>query len=220
MADLGEFGHALAELDDEPDTFRFHGEQFQIPAGVSPLPMMRFAWRQKVVNQAEEQATAKREAAQAQMDRAYSDAARAVHQDTLTAAEMAQTEASLDRMACMYEFMQGCLPDEDEWQRFQRTAIKHRVQADELMQVCSAIFAAASGRPTSRPSGSSDGPSNTGDTSTGVSASPGPTGGPRPPDTAWEPDPNQVRVLTAAELQRRQFFSDTVPVGELLAAQQ
>jgi hypothetical protein len=220
MADLGEFGRAIATHDGEPDTFTFCGERFGIPAALSPLPLMRFAWRQKVVDLADKQAKDRRDRAQEQMDRAFTDTARAVWQPELSAADLAVTEAGLDRMAAMYEFMRGCLPDDESWARFEATAVRFGVDADVLMEVCSAIFAAVIGRPTSRPSESSDGPLTTGAESTGSYGWPEPTPGQplQPTDSLLEEPLPPVRVLTENELQRLQIRAQMAPVGQLLAA--
>jgi hypothetical protein len=222
MADLGEFGRAIATHDGEPDTFTFCGERFDVPAALSPLPLMRFAWRQKVVDLADEQAKGRRERAQALVDSARNEQERAARFPALSAAELAVTEAGLDRMAAMYEFMRGCLPDDESWARFESAAVRYGVEADVLMEVCSAIFAAVIGRPTSRPSESSDGPWTTGAASTENYAWPEPTPGPPLHLTAWEPDPAPetapIRVLTENELQRAQIRAQMAPVSQLLAA--
>lgn len=220
MADLGEFGHAIATHDGEPDTFRFYGEVFEVPAALSPLPLMRFAWRQKVVDQAAEQAERRRDRAQALMDSARSEVERASRQPEWSAAELAVAEAGLDRMATMYEFMTGCLPDPGQWARFEQAAVRNHAQADELMAVCSAVFAAVAGRPTSRPSESSDGPWTTGAESTVNSGWPEPTPGqpPQPTDSLLAEPLPPVRVLTENELQRLQIRAQMAPVGQLLAA--
>jgi hypothetical protein len=221
MADLGEFGRAIATHDGgEPDTFTFYGERFEVPAALSPLPMMRFAWRQKTYALADEQAKRRRDTAQKRMDAARNDAERAVVQPELSAAALAVDEVGLDLMATMYEFMTGCLPDESTWQRFQRVALEHAAPADELMGVCSAIFVAVSGRPTSRPSESSDGPWTTGVESTVSYGWPEPTPGqlPQPTESLLEEPLPPVRVLTENELQRLQIRAQMAPVGQLLAA--
>ena len=219
MADLGEFGQALITHDGTPDTFRFHGEQFEVPAALSPLPLMRFAHRTKLNQVAEEQANRRMERAQAVMDAARSEHARTVAQPELTAAAEAVMEAQLDNMAAMYEFMQGCLPDESTWQRFQLVALRAGSSAEELMGVCSAIFAAVTGRPSSRPSEFSDGPSSTGGTSMDDYVSPAPTSGQPPPSAGSAAAPSgldRLRALTALERQRAEMRGHMKPVRELL----
>jgi hypothetical protein len=67
---------------------------------------------------------------------------------------------SLDGLTSMYELLEQCLHAED-WERFQQKAVEVKADGDELMQVVSDVIATLSGRPTSRPSGSSDGPTVT-----------------------------------------------------------
>ena len=66
----------------------------------------------------------------------------------------------LDGLAALYDLLEQCIA-EDEWQRFQNAADKARADGDQLMQVVKDVFEALSGRPTSRPSDSSGGPTTT-----------------------------------------------------------
>jgi hypothetical protein len=75
VADLGEFGRELADLDDEVDVFTFHGEFFALPARMSALPLLRFAWRGKVLEQRVAQAKSARARAQTDEDRLAADQA-------------------------------------------------------------------------------------------------------------------------------------------------
>jgi hypothetical protein len=63
----------------------------------------------------------------------------------------------LDGLAAMYELLEQCI-HEDDWQRFQKTALKVKAKGDDLMGVVRKVISGESDRPTSRPSDSSDGP--------------------------------------------------------------
>jgi hypothetical protein len=63
----------------------------------------------------------------------------------------------LDGLAAMYELLEQCV-HEDDWQRFQKTAMKVKAKGDDLMAVVKAVISGEADRPTSRPSDSSDGP--------------------------------------------------------------
>jgi hypothetical protein len=210
VANLGEFGRAIVEHAGEPDTFTFYGERFEVPARLSPLPMMQFAWRTKLHQQADEQSKDRVARCRATLDRAPHGPARDLAATELEAAELADNEVQINLMAAMYEFMRGCLPDESTWQRFQQVAMVNGADAGELMEVCSSIFTAVSGRPTSRPSDLSDGPSRIGDGSTDDAGSPDPTLG-RPLHST-----GSVVELTPLERQRREALEQMVPVGQLL----
>lgn len=56
-------------------------------------------------------------------------------------------------LAAMHELLRDCLAPGD-WARFQKVASDNKVEAEELMQVCGAVYEAVSGRPTRRPSAS------------------------------------------------------------------
>jgi hypothetical protein len=181
---------------------------------------MEFAHATKVNQQAEAKAKARTTRAKAGFDLARSDADRAVARQELIAADEAVVAAGLETLLSMYAYMQSCLPDADSWDRFRKVATRDGVDAEELMGVCSAIFAAVTGRPSSRPSESSDGPSSIGLRSTDSFGLPVPTDGPpRPPtgsEPAWEPAAEQLRVLTAAERQRAELRGHMRPVRDLL----
>jgi hypothetical protein len=192
VADLGEFGRELADLDDEVDVFTFHGEFFALPARMSALPLLRFAWRGKVLEQRVAQAKSARARAQTDEDR--------------LAADQAEGTADMDALSAIYEFLQASLPD--DWDRFERVAIRAGADQDELLEVCNRIYAAVSGRPTRRPAGSSGGPSTSGDGSTA-----GP-GWQESPAFASQPDP--VPALPERSLrdqQRAAYLQGMRPVG-------
>lgn len=213
MADLGEFGRARAVAhgeDLDPDSFRFHGERFEVPQALSPLVLMEFAYEAKVNHAAHEQATARQGKAQGVLDQSSSPAQRAVAQDELTAAETAVSTANTMHMAAMYSYIRECIGDA-QWPRFRAVVLREAVDDDELMDVCADIFSAVAGRPTRRPSGSSDGPSSTGVTSTDGSDSPGATPGQALMGQVLDIQPR----LTEAEEQMRQFRELMVPVDQL-----
>ena len=73
-------------------------------------------------------------------------------------------------LAAMYDLLRQVIHPGD-WQAFEAHADEQRVGADELLQAVFDAMEAISGRPTSRPSVSSDGPSTTSGSSSGVSSS-------------------------------------------------
>jgi hypothetical protein len=158
MADLGEFGAELAavDADDTPDTFRFHGHEFALPARVSSLPALRYAYNAQ-------QVTAMEARARAAAQRARTDEARA-------AARQAMAEVELAANAGLYQYLRDVLPN--EWERFETVAAEFGVDDVELLDVAQKIMSAVAARPTRRSSGSPAGPSPTGATSPDGSASP------------------------------------------------
>jgi hypothetical protein len=164
---LGEFGAELAAVDaaDDPDTFLFHGHEFTLPAKVSSMPALRFAYNAQQVIAAEGQARA---AAQ----RARTDEGRAE-------ADRRMGEVQLMANAGLYTYLRDILAGPGEWERFEAVAAEFGADEDELLEVAQKIMAAVAARPTRRSSGSPAGPSTTGDGSTGDSAST-----PSPPPTA------------------------------------
>lgn len=183
MAQLGEFGRARADVVGEPDTFRFHGEAFEVPAGISAVVLMDFVAATKDAEALREDSSARLERARTRIERARSDAERTVAQAAMDGADRDLISSSNDLLAGMHAYVRGCLPDEASWQRFNGVCRRDAVEIDELMDVCAAIFQAVAGRPTRRPSDSSDGPSNGGGGSTDGAGSPVETGGPRPLDS-------------------------------------
>jgi hypothetical protein len=160
MASLGEFGAELATLDGDgqPDTFLFHGHEFALPAKVSSLPALRFAYNAKQVVAAEAQARA---AAQ----RARTPEARA-------AADRQWGEVELMANAGLYTYLRDVITNPGDWERFEAAAAEFGADEEELMTVAQKIMAAVAARPTRRSSGSPAGPSSTGPGSTDDSASP------------------------------------------------
>lgn len=78
-------------------------------------------------------------------------------------AAVADSGAQADELAglaAMHELLRDCLAPGD-WPRFQKVAADHKADAEELMQVCGAVYQAITGRPTQRPSASADGSSTT-----------------------------------------------------------
>jgi hypothetical protein len=138
MVMIGEFGAAARDADDatEPDTFKFYGETFAVADRVGAMPLLRFA--------------------------AVADAG-------------AQAE-EMEGLAAMHELLRDCLVAEPitaevdgeskivahGWAHFQRVAASNKAEAEELMEVCGAIYQVVSGRPTRQPSVSTAGLSTTG----------------------------------------------------------
>lgn len=75
----------------------------------------------------------------------------------------------LEGLAAMYDLLEQCIAD-DEWARFKAHAVKSKADGDVLMGVVKATIQALSGRPTSRPSDSSGGPTIIGENSEGDSS--------------------------------------------------
>lgn len=66
-------------------------------------------------------------------------------------------KSNAEAAVTVLRFLEAILKDGDEWQRFRATCQKHRVSADVLSDITSAITEALSGRPTSRLSDSPSG---------------------------------------------------------------
>jgi hypothetical protein len=77
--------------------------------------------------------------------------------------------ATMDGLAAMYDLLEACIA-KDEWQRFLSHAADVDADDGELMKVVSDVIELLSGRPTGRPSDSSDGP-QTGKASSGGDSS-------------------------------------------------
>jgi hypothetical protein len=183
MAHLGEFGRELAEVDEgeEPDTFTFHGQVFVIPASISALPALRYAWR----------------LAEA---RAEGDAAAALSLRARTDAEHAEANARDVRAvqivrAAVYEFLASVIGPE-QWVEFEKVAIAARASQDELMGVSGQIVAAITDRPSRRPSGSPGGPSTSG----AGSAAGSPSQDSQEPTESTEPLTENQRIKAQIDL--------------------
>lgn len=74
-------------------------------------------------------------------------------------------------LAAMYDLLEQCIAPAD-WQRFQDVADRSRADGEQLMEVVAEVMTVLSERPTSRPSGSSDGPLITEPKSAGGFSSP------------------------------------------------
>jgi hypothetical protein len=77
---------------------------------------------------------------------------------------------SIEGLAAMHSLIRACVVA-DDWARFQTVATANAADDEDLLQVCRAVMAAATARPTVRPSGSSDGPPSTGASSKEPSSS-------------------------------------------------
>ena len=147
---IGEFGAAAREQSEKPelDTFRFYGETFAVADRVGAMPMLRFA---------------------------------AVAESGVDADEM-------EGLAAMHELLRDCLVaepvteegDDGEvkvvahgWARFAKVASDNKVSADELMEICAAVYQSVTGKDTPQPSASPVGQSPTGPTSRAPSSSEG-----------------------------------------------
>jgi hypothetical protein len=213
MAHLGEFGQQVADFEGEADTFSFHGEVFEVPARLSSLVLMRFADAAKRAQDQQEDARARRAAAQAALGRAVTDGARDAAAAEASAADYAFATAETSGTAAMYRFVRECI-GEDQWARFEAHAVRVGAGQEELLAVAGAIYQAVSGRPTRRPSDSSGGPSSTGVGSMDGAGSPVATPGPSP---LPEASVGQVVELTEAARQRAEFATQMRPVGVLLS---
>lgn len=74
-------------------------------------------------------------------------------------------------LAAMHDLLENCLTPRD-WQRFQDHATRVHATADEIMELVKSTYQALSGRPTKRPSSSSDGQPPTVESSGAGSSSP------------------------------------------------
>lgn len=188
MAYLGEFGAEVAALDMDavPDTFSFHGEEFHLPAGISSLPILRFAYDAKRVGLEQTEA-------EAASRKAVTDAERDAAASRLALVEM-------DSLSALYEYLRGMLPD--QWERFSQVAERVGAGTDELLALANKLMEAVAARPTRPFSTSPAGPSSPGVGSTDGADSQEPvTSAPLPP-------------LTSRELQRAEQLRDMVPVAE------
>lgn len=232
MADLGEFARARAEEEGEVDTFTFYGERFDVPAGISVVVIMDFIADVETAQQARSAAIDALARAAEAVELARTDAARELAQTQHTTADVELVGANNQLMKTMRTYVQGCLVTDEAWRRFNGVCRRNAVDVEELMEVCGRIYAAVSARPTRRSSGSSDGPSRTGDGSTDASASPA-ISGPRlvqdpPPrpllspalDSTGESEQRTVLgdviELTDAQRQQAEIRRSSVPVSELL----
>lgn len=176
---IGSFGRELA-VDEDPDLFEWHGIMFEVPARVSVLPLMRFAFELRQ----SEAVTARSERA-ARMARSPEAAAEAAR---------AKSEAEMAAMAAMHSFMKAAI-GHDQWDRFAALADEYGDGIDDVMRVVSAIYEAITGRPTRRSADSSAGPSPSGSGSPGDSVSTEPTPGPTPDVVALRPDRAAINGL-------------------------
>lgn len=80
------------------------------------------------------------------------------------AAQSGADSSEQEGLSAMHDLLRDCLSPAD-WRRFQQVASDNRADGDELLGICRAVYQALSGRPTRRPSDSSDGPSPTGESS-------------------------------------------------------
>jgi hypothetical protein len=74
-------------------------------------------------------------------------------------------------LAAMYDLLEGCLTPKD-WQRFESLALRVHATSDEIMELVKSTYEVISGRPTVRPSVSSDGQPSTPESSAAGSSSP------------------------------------------------
>lgn len=78
---------------------------------------------------------------------------------------MGDVEAeTMEGLDAMYRLITSCVVKAD-LPRFERVAEDSEADTSELMEICSALYVAVSGRPTSRPSDSADGSPKTGESS-------------------------------------------------------
>jgi hypothetical protein len=77
--------------------------------------------------------------------------------------------AEMDGLAALVDMASQCVVEEDV-ERFLSVASKKRINAELLLKIVQAVIEAQSGRPTQRPSDSSDGSSTTGASSKALSS--------------------------------------------------
>lgn len=86
------------------------------------------------------------------------------------AAEADVNIESMQGKASVYALIRAVV-DPGDWPRFEKTANAHAADTAELLDVCTAVLVHFAGRPTVRPSDSSDGPPATTENSKGDSSS-------------------------------------------------
>lgn len=90
----------------------------------------------------------------------------------LTFAKLAEGGADSHEMAAlaaMYDLLEQCI-DRRDWEKFKAHATKVRADHEDLLELVGKTMEVLSGRPTERPSDSSDGPPPTRESSTGDSS--------------------------------------------------
>jgi hypothetical protein len=78
---------------------------------------------------------------------------------------------SITGLAAMYDLLEECLTPRD-WARFEAHALRSKATSDQMMELVKETYQALSGRPTVRPSDSSDGQPATVESSEAGSSSP------------------------------------------------
>lgn len=176
MGMIGSFGRELDPDDlDEQDYFEWHGESFTVPGSVSALPIMRFAWSTV--------------GSQNRTDRADAAARRAQSDEARAAANTEKVSAEMDMLAALHVFLRDTI-GAHQWARFEELAVIHGDGIDEVMRVAQAIYSSVVDRPTTRPSDSSAGPSQSGSGSPGSYGSAEQTPGPMSPAAAQRAEIN------------------------------
>lgn len=190
MAHLGEFGRELDEeaATGEPDTFTFHGQVFTIPAAISALPYLRYAYRLAE--------------ARAEADDADALALRARTEAEETEARNRAVRAVQIVRAGVYEFLADVIGGQEQWAEFEKVALAARATQDELAEVAGQIVAAITARPSRRPSGSPDGPSTSGAGSAGGSPSEASPDSTREPMSENQRMKAQIGLLSVEEAAR------------------
>lgn len=79
-------------------------------------------------------------------------------------AKSGEDSMSMTGLAAMYDLLEQSIHP-DEWPRFEAHADEQHASGDELMKVVGKVIALSSGRPTTRPSDSSDGSPSTSESS-------------------------------------------------------
>ena len=85
-------------------------------------------------------------------------------------AQAGADSSDLEGLAAMYDLLEQCI-HEDDWVRFQKVATRVKADDKALFGVVREVMATVAGRPTRRPSDSSDGPPSTKPNSGDVSSS-------------------------------------------------
>ena len=202
MASIGSFGCDKV-VDDDPDTFTWHGVTFELPASVSAFPILEFAAQTRF--------------ASAALGKATRALARAETDEAATRALADKAEAEMTQMAALNEFLRETI-GAAQWGEFRRLALEYGDQVDDVMRVCQAIYQTlADGRPTRRSPESSGGRSTNGSGLPDGSVSPEPSPGPTPraatQDTPAQA-PGTVRVLTEADRARAEIQRALMPVED------
>lgn len=138
-------------------TVEFRGETFRLADKIGRAPLVRFAQLAKGGSDSGDIAALAAMGdvlEQCFTDQPYCAACGSVDSAAITSA--APVDGAADRRCCPARRVVA-----DEYDRYMGLAARWRLDSEEILEVVGLAFAAATGRPTGRPSVSSDGPKTT-----------------------------------------------------------